>query len=86
MKYGDQGESMFRIRGGRIRPSKSLTDHLALMIQGNREFYLIDEQKLVCETALSHATASSPKNKKVLIVNDGPGTGKRWSPSTYTSN
>jgi DUF2075 family protein/SOS-response transcriptional repressor LexA len=76
VKYGDKGETMYRIRDGRIRPSKSLADHLASMIQGNREFYLIDEQKLVYETALALATASTPKNKNVLIVNGGPGTGK----------
>jgi DUF2075 family protein len=76
VKYGDRGETMYRIRDGRIRPSKSLADHLASMMQGNREFYLIDEQKLVYETALSLAAASNAKNKNVLIVNGGPGTGK----------
>lgn len=76
VKYGDQGETMYRIRDGRIRPSKNLADHLASMIHGNRVFYLIDEQKLVYETALSLATASTPTNKNVLIVNGGPGTGK----------
>ncbi|MFM2221189.1 MAG: hypothetical protein RLZZ553_937 [Verrucomicrobiota bacterium] len=76
VKYGDKGETMYRIRDGRIRPSKSLADHLASMIQGNREFYLIDEQKLVYESALALALASSPKDKNVLIVNGGPGTGK----------
>jgi DUF2075 family protein len=76
VKYGDRGETMYRIRDGRIRPSKSLADHLASMIQGNREFYLIDEQKIVYETALSLASESTPINKNVLIVNGGPGTGK----------
>ena len=76
VKYGDDGETMFRIRDGRIRPSKSLADHLASMIQGNREFYLIDEQKLVYETAILLAEISKPDNKNVLIVNGGPGTGK----------
>jgi DUF2075 family protein/SOS-response transcriptional repressor LexA len=76
VKYGDNGETMYRIRDGRIRPSKSLADHLASMIQGNREFYLIDEQKLVFETALALATASTSENKNILIVNGGPGTGK----------
>jgi DUF2075 family protein len=76
VKHGDDGEAMFRIRDGKIRPSKGLADHLASMIQGNREFYLIDEQKLVYETALSLAISSTPKNKNVLIVNGGPGTGK----------
>lgn len=76
VKYGDDGETMYRIRDGRIRPSKGLADHLASLMQGNREFYLIDEQKTVFETALNLATTSSPKNKNVLLVNGGPGTGK----------
>jgi len=76
VKYGDNGETMYRIRDGRIRPSKNLADHLASLMQGKREFYLIDEQKVVYETALHLATSSTPKNKNVLIVNGGPGTGK----------
>lgn len=76
VKHGDRGETMYRIRDGKIRPSKGLADHLASLMQGNREFYLIDEQKVVYETALSLATSSTPKNKNVLIVNGGPGTGK----------
>lgn len=76
VKHGDDGETMYRIRDGRIRPSKGLADHLASLIQGNREFYLIDEQKTVFETALHLATTSTPKNKNVLLVNGGPGTGK----------
>ena len=76
VKYGDDGETMYRIRDGRIRPSKGLADHLASLMQGNREFYLIDEQKVVYETALHLAISSTPKNKNVLLVNGGPGTGK----------
>ena len=76
VKHGDDGETMYRIRDGRIRPSKGLADHLASLMQGKREFYLIDEQKTVYETALHLATTSTPKNKNVLLVNGGPGTGK----------
>lgn len=76
VKYGDDGETMYRIRDGRIRPSKGLADHLASLMHGNREFYLIDEQKTVFETALHLATSSTPKNKNVLLVKGGPGTGK----------
>ena len=76
VRYGDDGQTMYRIRDGRIRPSKNLADHLASLLQGNREFYLIDEQKTVFETALHLAITSSPTNKNVLIVNGGPGTGK----------
>jgi DUF2075 family protein len=76
VKHGDDGQTMYRIRDGRIRPSKNLADHLASLLQGKREFYLIDEQKTVFETALHLATSSLPTNKNVLIVNGGPGTGK----------
>lgn len=76
VKKGDNGEVMYRIRDGRIRPSKSLADHLASLLKGNKEFYLIDDQKTVYETALRLAEVSTPQNKNVLLVNGGPGTGK----------
>ncbi len=37
---------------------------------------MIDDQKLVYETAIDLAKRSSPTSKNVLIVNGGPGTGK----------
>ncbi len=76
VKKGDSGETMYRIRDGRIRPSKGLADHLASLLQGNREFYLIDGQKLVYETALHLTEVAQDGPKQVLIVNGGPGTGK----------
>lgn len=76
VKHGDKGDTMYRIRDGKISPSKSLADHLSSMLQGNREFYLIDDQKLVYETALELARHSKHGQKNVLIVNGGPGTGK----------
>lgn len=76
VKYGDGGEMLYAIENGKIRPSKALADSLASMLQGNQEFSLIDEQKLVFETALKLAKESDEKNKNVLIVEGGPGTGK----------
>ncbi|MGZ5543219.1 MAG: DNA/RNA helicase domain-containing protein [Limisphaerales bacterium] len=76
VKRGDSGEAMYRIRDGRICPSKSLADCLVSMLQGNREFLMIDDQKLVYETALHLAQKSTNDNKNVLIVDGGPGTGK----------
>lgn len=67
---------LYRIENGRIRPSKMLADSLASMLKGNREFVLIDDQKLVYETALAKARKASPGAKQVLIVEGGPGTGK----------
>lgn len=76
VRRGDNGEAIYRIRDGRVRPSKSLADHLASLLQGNREFYLIDDQKLVYETALHLAERAQDGPKQVLIVRGGPGTGK----------
>lgn len=65
------------IENGKIRPSKSLQDALSSMLQGNQEFIMIDEQKLVYEIALEMARKSyRDGNKRVLIVKGGPGTGK----------
>ncbi|MHB1140804.1 MAG: DNA/RNA helicase domain-containing protein [Sulfuricaulis sp.] len=76
VKYGDSDGIMYRIDKGRIRPSKNLADKLVSLLQGNQEFLMIDDQKVVYETALALAEKSSKKNKNVLIVEGGPGTGK----------
>ena len=77
IKYGDDKETLYMIENGKIRPSKSLQDALSSMLQGNQEFVMIDDQKLVYETALEMARKSyRDGNKRVLIVKGGPGTGK----------
>lgn len=76
VKYGDNKQTLFELRDGKIRPSKSLADSLSSMLKGNKEFTLIDDQKLVYETALNLDKKSSEDNKNVLIVEGGPGTGK----------
>jgi len=76
VKKGDRGMTMYIIERGEIRPSKSLTDCLVSMLEGNREFILIDDQKIVYEVALDLAEKSSSAHKNVLIIEGGPGTGK----------
>ena len=76
VRYGDTNQIMYRIENGKLRPSKNLADHLVALLQGNQEFELIDEQKIVYETALSLSKRSSAGHKNVLIVEGGPGTGK----------
>jgi DUF2075 family protein len=76
IKYGDKKQIMYRIDHGKIKPSKNLADQLLSMLQGNEEFVMIDDQKVVFEMAISHAKKSSAKKKNVLIVEGGPGTGK----------
>lgn len=76
VKYGDKDRVMYRIDQGKIRPSKNLADMLSSMLTGNDEFVMIDDQKVVYETAKQLAQRSSVDNKNVLIVEGGPGTGK----------
>ena len=76
VKYGDDGEIIYQIEHGRIKPSKSLIDSLSGMLAGNQEFVLIDDQKVVFETALAIARKATEKPKHVFIVEGGPGTGK----------
>ena len=76
IRSGDNTEIMYRIENGRIRPSKALADSLLSMLKGNEEFIMIDDQKLVYETALAGARRAEEDQKNVLIVEGGPGTGK----------
>lgn len=77
IKKGDNGKTIYEIDHGRFRPSKSLQDCLASMMNGNQEFVMIDDQKVAFETAMSMAkNAVAFGNKKVLVVEGGPGTGK----------
>ena len=74
---GDDRELLYKIENGRIRPSKRLQDSLAKMLQGNKEFNMIDEQKVIYEDAIAMAINTVGSNSKnVLIVQGGPGTGK----------
>ena len=74
---GDDGAILYRIESGRLKPSKSLQDALSGMLEGNDEFVMIDDQKVVFETAVELARKSSKDGRKrVMIVRGGPGTGK----------
>lgn len=76
VKYGDKNNIMYRIDHGKIKPSKNLADQLASMLKRNKEFVLIDDQKVAYETALQQAAKSNDNKKNVLIIEGGPGTGK----------
>lgn len=76
VKYGDSIELLYKIENGRIRPSKMLADSLLKMLKGQAEFVLIDDQKVVYESALAAARHAEPHKKQVVIVEGGPGTGK----------
>ncbi|MBS3956048.1 MAG: DUF2075 domain-containing protein [Clostridiales bacterium] len=75
--HADDGQVLYHIESGRLRPSKSLQDALSSMLDGNQEFVMIDDQKVVFEQAVSLAhEAQRTGEKHVLIIRGGPGTGK----------
>lgn len=76
IKQGDGREILYEIEDGKIRPSKALADSIKSMLDGNQEFILLDEQKVVYEKSLQLAAVATENNKQVLIVQGGPGTGK----------
>ena len=77
IRTGDNKELIYKIDSGRIKPSKSLQDSIAKMLKGNREFIMLDEQKVVYEEILNESRQSVQDDKKrVVIVKGGPGTGK----------
>ena len=74
---GDNKEGLYIIENGKIKPSKMLQDSFSSVLKGNKEFILIDDQKVIYEEALRLGVNTFMHNEKnVLIVEGGPGTGK----------
>lgn len=72
-----QGDLLYKIDNGRIRPSKALQDTIVSMICGNEEFIMVDEQKVVYEAVKNLVIRAHEDGKKyTIIVEGGPGTGK----------
>lgn len=76
-KYIKKGnpDVLYHIENGKIIPSKSLQDSLTSMLKGNKEFTLIDDQKIVFEKSLEIVQRQTT-GKNVYIIHGGPGTGK----------
>ena len=74
---GDKKEVLYIIDHGKIRPSKSLQNTICSMLKGNKEFIMIDEQKVAYEEILSLSMlCQKDMKKRTIIVKGGPGTGK----------
>ncbi len=75
---------LLKIENGKLKPSKALQDSVSSMLNGNEEFYLIDEQKVAYEMIMnlvrkyiSKVNKENNSSKKcTIIVQGGPGTGK----------
>jgi DUF2075 family protein len=76
-KYVGEGngkEILYKIESGNIKPSKKLIAHVAGLFKGNKDFILLDDQKIAYEIA--YDIAINATTKKTIIITGGPGTGK----------
>lgn len=76
IKEGTGTGLLERIDEAVIRPSQQLADAVGSMLKGHDEFVLLDEQKTVLEKIVKATNDSLTGQKRVLIINGGPGTGK----------
>ena len=80
----DGVDLLMKIENGKLKPAKALQDSLSSMLKGNKEFYLIDEQKVAYETVKKLVEKSIRDSNKpngvsqkyTIIIEGGPGTGK----------
>ena len=72
IRKGDRKKLLYLVDMGRIRQNA-----IGSMLKGNREFIMIDEQKVAYEEILRLSLLSQQDYKKrTIIVQGGPGTGK----------
>ena len=76
-KKSSDGDLLYKIDNGRIRPSKSLQDCLVSLMKGNKEFMLLDEQAVVYDMCIkTMKQCLKDMKKRTIIIQGGPGTGK----------
>jgi DUF2075 family protein len=77
MEIGQGTEVLRRIEQSKYRACKKLMDHVAGMIKNNQEYILLDDQQIVYDKVLTSAKQGfHDRQKTVVIVRGGPGTGK----------
>lgn len=77
VRTGDKSDVLYLVDHGAIRPSKSLQNAIASMIRGNKEFTMIDEQRVAYEEIIQLSIKAQKDHKKrTVICKGGPGTGK----------
>jgi len=76
-KKSKNGDLLYSIDYGKIKPTKALQDSIDSMLCGNKEFELIDEQVVAYDMIFDAMKRAQSDNKKhILIISGGPGTGK----------
>lgn len=76
-KKSANGNLLYLIDNGRIRPSKALQDSIVSLMKGNKEFLLLDDQVVaydVCKKTMDQCLKDL--KKRTIIIQGGPGTGK----------
>lgn len=77
VKKAANGDLLYKIDNGRIRPSKALQDCLVSLMKGNQEFILLDDQAVafdICKKLMNQCLKDL--KKRSVIIQGGPGTGK----------
>jgi DUF2075 family protein len=76
-KKSTNGDLLYLIENGRIRPTKSLQDALTSMLKGVPEFMLLDEQAVCYDMCLrTMLQCLKDRKKRTVVIQGGPGTGK----------
>jgi len=74
---GEGLEILKRVEESRYRPCKKLMDHVGNVIKGKSEYILLDEQLVVYDKVFACTKKGfHDKEKTVLLIHGGPGTGK----------
>lgn len=76
-RRSSNGDLLYEIDHGRLKPTKTLQDSLASMVKGNKEFMLLDEQAVCYDMCLkTMAKCKEDGKKRTIVIQGGPGTGK----------
>jgi uncharacterized protein len=74
---GDGMEILDRVERSKYRPSRKLLEHVSRMVEGRREYILLDDQMIAFDRVLAAARSGrSRRTKSLILVIGGPGTGK----------
>lgn len=76
-KKSANGDLLYLIDHGRIRPTKSLQDALSTMVRGTPVFDLLDEQAVCFDMCVrTMLQCLKDQKKRTILIQGGPGTGK----------
>ena len=76
-RKSSNGDLLYLIDHGRIKPTQSLQDALASMVKGAHVFDLLDEQAVCYDMCIrTMLQCLKDQKKRTILVQGGPGTGK----------